>query len=260
MANKTRSLWSFLKLGRVFRRLGLPPWTFAGIGISAIWFTYLGTLIEKFIDDLITPGKIFNPTNYIPLLIMFLMPFIIIVLIGLWQTTSSQFLRRNPLEYGLNQPEGRKGLILLVSNPNSAMFAISYHYVTKGTLKKVWLLPSESGSSTEFGSSTMPVAEAIKTKCSENQYNIKIEIHPNGVSPADAQDTYDAVRRIFRLSGYEPHEIIADFTGGTKPMSVGMIMACLPVDRELEYVAYDGKHSHGPFITSYQHSAFDLIG
>lgn len=84
----------------------------------------------------------------------------------------------------------------------------------------------------------------------------------NGVSPADAQDTFDAVNRIFRSSGYEPEDIIADFTGGTKPMSVGMIMACLPAQRSLEYVSYNPvtKTSFGPYLIDYQHSAFDLIG
>jgi hypothetical protein len=43
-------------------------------------------------------------------------------------------------------------------------------------------------------------------------------------------------------------------------MSVGMIMACLRVDRELEYVSFNKPHSYGPFLVDYQYSAFDLIG
>ncbi|NJK52820.1 MAG: hypothetical protein HC936_08255 [Leptolyngbyaceae cyanobacterium SU_3_3] len=83
-----------------------------------------------------------------------------------------------------------------------------------------------------------------------------------GVSPGDSQDTFDLVNQIYRRSGYEPQELIADFTGGTKPMSVGMIMACLPSERELEYVSYtpETRQMHGPYRVDYQHKAFDLIG
>jgi len=87
-----------------------------------------------------------------------------------------------------------------------------------------------------------------------------------GVSAGDAQDTFDQVNRVYRVDASRlqlaAEEIIADFTGGTKPMSVGMIMACLPVDRSLEYVAFNqpAKRMSGPFLVDYQHSAFDLIG
>lgn len=82
------------------------------------------------------------------------------------------------------------------------------------------------------------------------------------VSPGDAQDTFDHVNRIFRIAGFSPQEIIADFTGGTKPMTVGMIMACLPRERDLEYVPFNpqSKQMHGPYLIDYQHGAFDLVG
>ena len=45
-------------------------------------------------------------------------------------------------------------------------------------------------------------------------------------------------------------------------MSVGMIIACLKRDRELEYVSFvsASKQSFGPFLIDYQHTAFDLVG
>ena len=32
-----------MKLGRVFRKMGLPMWTFIGVGMASIWFNYFGT-------------------------------------------------------------------------------------------------------------------------------------------------------------------------------------------------------------------------
>jgi hypothetical protein len=250
---------SRLQLGRIFRKLGLPPWTFVGIGISAIWFNYLGTLFEKLLRDLLK----LNPTpthwtDYLPPLIVFLVPFGIVLLIGVWQTVyfrdASGFVRR-----GLQQPDGKRGLILLVSNPESAMYAIAYH-ASQGRLEQVWLLPSDERDVEQFGMSTLPKAEEIRQRCAEQFPRLMVEVIKHRISPADSQDTFDQVNRIYRQCGYEPGEMIADFTGGTKPMSVGMIMACLPSERELEYVSYSGGRSHGPFVVDYQHRAFDLIG
>ena len=42
-------------LGRVFRKLGLPMWTFLGVGIAAIWFNYIGSLLERFTRDMDVP-------------------------------------------------------------------------------------------------------------------------------------------------------------------------------------------------------------
>ena len=36
-----------LRLGRILRRLGLPLWTFLGIGISTWLFDSLGTLMQQ---------------------------------------------------------------------------------------------------------------------------------------------------------------------------------------------------------------------
>lgn len=167
---------------------------------------------------------------------------------------------------GLLKPEGKKVLIILVSNPNSAMYAIEYHFKEMKTLKEVYLIPSNNNSSEQFGESSLKTAIDVKGRCEKLSEELvkylEVEIYETGVSPAEAQDTYDLVNRIFRQSDYEPSEIIADFTGGTKPMSVGMIMACLPAERQLEYVPFNPKTklSHGPFIIDYQHSAFDLVG
>jgi hypothetical protein len=254
-------------LGRIFRKLGLPAWTFIGIGVSAIWFSYAGTLLEKSVRDALGVNE-HSPLwlTYIPPVIVFLVPCSVIVVAYLWQRWKYPLSKLKWKGGKLIPPEGKKGLILLVSNKDSALFAIKYHYEIKKTLERVWLIPSNALSAETFGPSTRPTAGLIEMECKalaeKESRSLNVETHPTGVSPADSQDTFDYVRRIFRESGYEADELIADFTGGTKPMSVGVIMACLPAERELEYVSYNGetKKSHGPFLIDYQHRAFDLIG
>ncbi|NJL02196.1 MAG: hypothetical protein HC910_17125 [Spirulinaceae cyanobacterium SM2_1_0] len=165
---------------------------------------------------------------------------------------------------GQVKPEGKRGLILLVSNPNSASYAVEYHFVQKGTLETVWLLPSSDDESGRFGRSTRGTAEEIRAACealAQAQHRPLQVYILRGVSPGDAQDTFDAVQQIFRRSAYEPGEIVMDFTGGTKPMSVGAIMACLPAERQLQYVPLNRVtgQSDGPFLVDYQYSAFDLL-
>jgi hypothetical protein len=205
----------------------------------------------------------------------------IVVGLGLIVVMSLGFKLRRPLTQGrfisdgLTQPDGKKGLILLVSNPASAMFSIKYHYETKRTLETIWLIPSDDSQLIKFGGSSQDKAQEIQQRCEQFSMNLQktdaINNRPTlpplqvtllkGVSPADAQETFSTVNKIYRKSHYSADEIAADFTGGTKPMSVGMIMACLNRDRVLEYVSYNfvTKQSFGPYIIDYQHSAFDLI-
>ncbi|MEB3829922.1 hypothetical protein [Phormidium sp. CCY1219] len=133
------------------------------------------------------------------------------------------------------------------------------------------LSPSDDSQINQFGGSSQNKAEEIKRRCEDLQHNaianplnlppLQVQII-KGVSPADAQETFDAVNQIYRKSQYGADEIVADFTGVTKPMTVGMIMAGLKRDRVLEYVSYNPaiKKSFGPYVIDYQHSAFDLIG
>jgi hypothetical protein len=267
---KTKLKPKSIQLGRVFRKLGLPPWTLTGIGISAIWFNYLGGLFEKLLRDILnlhsTPV---HWSDYIPPIIVLLVPFGIVIILSLVLKNSK--ISNPSVLWGtaLQKPKGKRGLILLVSNVDSALFSIKYHLLHHNTLETVWLLPSDDTSNNTFGNSTKSLTDKIlgqaEALAKSIERPIKIEIHPHGVSPADSQDTFDAVNRIFRFSNYDTQEIIADFTGGTKPMSVGMIMACLKTDRELEYVAFNpsapsGQKMSGPYLVDYQYSAFDLIG
>jgi hypothetical protein len=70
--------------------------------------------------------------------------------------------------------------------------------------------------------------------------NWPIRLHPVYIDHLDAQAAYQAVQTIFtREAGEEgltQDQLIADITGGVKPLTAGMILAALTVGGALEYV------------------------
>lgn len=266
-----------LNFGRLFRKLGLPFWTLLGIGLSGVFVNYIGTLVQVLIQDWLLSRQVSERiANGLPPLLVLVAVVATVVALALWQGQRIVSVTKHFKPGGLAQPDGKRGLIILVSNADHALHAIRYHYATKGTLRYVWLIPSNDAESERFGKGTGETAKTIKARCealpSENPDQnatgrpLEAFILSQGASAGDAQDTYDLVNRVYRVDadrlGFEPGDVIADFTGGTKPMSVGMIMACLPTDRSLEYVALNPatRTMSGPFLIDYQHSAFDLIG
>lgn len=122
-------------------------------------------------------------------------------------------------------PPRFKGLIIMVSTPAIAREAIEYH---KEELQCCWLI-------------TTPEMKQRAEKLRE-QYEKAIPyviIRPM----ADMYDTrgcYQLVRDILQQEalrlGLESTEVIADITGGTKPMTMGMILACLEGKFPIEHV------------------------
>lgn len=255
-----------MSLGRILRKMGLPLWTFIGVGVSVTWITYVGKLAEKLLNRLFNiDGASWSLNYFLTETVLVCVPAIIVVAVWVWHKNEYNRRRMGLVRETLPQPTGKKGLILLTSKESHAMRAVEYHLQQMKTLKRVWLIPSDDSDVTRFGPSSRPQAGKIEALCNDLAQklgkSLKVEIL-DGVSPADSQDTYEFVNRIFKRSGFDTDEIIADFTGGTKPMTVGMIMACLPRDRELEYVPYNQSTGQmdGPFVIEYQHSAFDLVG
>jgi hypothetical protein len=75
-------------------------------------------------------------------------------------------------------------------------------------------------------------------------------------SAFDVQEAYRLIRRIYTEEatehGLAPEQIIADFTGGTKPMSAGMILACQ--DRwPMQYMfGREGEIASTPLLVRFQ--------
>lgn len=76
-----------MTLGRVLRRMGLPLWTFLGIGISAVWFNSLSALMEDVFRSGFTSLAWATPA-WLPRLLVFVTPFLFLVVVWFWQRSA----------------------------------------------------------------------------------------------------------------------------------------------------------------------------
>ncbi len=123
----------------------------------------------------------------------------------------------------------KRGLICLVSNRDVIDAAVKYH---ARKLEHLWLIAS---------SRTSEMAETLKAEYRDEQKTGDVQTHIIVLTNDDIyshEATEAQVERIYSdlPEGFAQDDVIADFTGGTKSMTAGMIMACLDADRPLEYV------------------------
>lgn len=126
------------------------------------------------------------------------------------------------------QPSKRVGLIVLVSpHRATAPAAISYHL---GTLRTCWLIASQD---------SLDVAKELQAEFAGQIEHIYFG-SKYLVDPDEVEDTYDLVTRILEneapAEGILARQIIADITGGLKPMTAGMALACLAKNRDMQYM------------------------
>jgi hypothetical protein len=153
------------------------------------------------------------------------------------------------------RPPRHRGLMVLVGTgragvdplSQSAGAAIAYHFrePSRAGLERCWLIPSgaEPPTDGQEGDQThdaaIVVARALERRCAEQ--GVAARIWP--VAEAfSIQDTYDLVQWLFAYDvpalGLAEHEVICDFTGGTKLMAAGMILAC-GARRPMQYMVRD---------------------
>lgn len=164
-----------------------------------------------------------------------LLAFLIAIGVGLW-VLATILGKPRPVEVVPQElrPPRFPGLIVLVgkgradAKPDelSHLPAIEYHLARdeagSKTLRVCWLI------ATAGKDGSVPVALAVQQRYTEHCTVLVEELS----SAFDLQEAHDVVRRIYleeaRKPGIEltPEQIIADFTGGTTPMSVGMVLAC----------------------------------
>ena len=131
------------------------------------------------------------------------------------------------------------GLIALVSHgpadETPAAVAIRFHYKGEDgsretpTLRHCWLLASP-GSATDN-------AEVLKKKYSTPELQIEVV----KIDDVDPHQVFDAVNRVYQAARELPSplsegDIVADLTGGSKPMTVGVALACATSGRRLQYL------------------------
>ena len=133
----------------------------------------------------------------------------------------------------------RRGLIWLLS-PGSVdhpAFAIGHHYGREEphALEHCWLIMTRGDQRIE--EARQALEERLKA------LGMEVKLHDVEVPRPDVESTYRAVDRIYQeelaSKGLLPEQVIADITGGLKPMTTGMALACLLRDLDLEYVETD---------------------
>ncbi|MFQ5813174.1 MAG: hypothetical protein ACE5I2_08315 [Anaerolineae bacterium] len=125
-------------------------------------------------------------------------------------------------------PPQFKGLILMVSGALPiAKEAIEYH---DETLQCCWLITTPAPKIKQH-------ADQLKEQYDDAIPYITIVPIENEY---DTKGCYELVRNIYQHEahrlGLESGEVIADITGGTKPMTMGMILACLEGEFPIEHV------------------------
>jgi hypothetical protein len=111
------------------------------------------------------------------------------------------------------------------------LFALAHHR-RGGGAAHCWLVMQEG---------VTPVRERfgeLSQRLTED--GVATRLHPVYVARPDTQAVYEAVRAVFEREAVEeglaPDRVVADITGGTKPMTAGMVLAALTTGSTLEYV------------------------
>jgi hypothetical protein len=120
-----------------------------------------------------------------------------------------------------------------------AYHAVQYH---RNALKHCWLVtspqpPDEPNPpvSTGGNQSAWMNAQDLKTSLEQDQIKVSmVEINPE--DPENIFESIDGIYKEARRAGIDEQQIVADFTGGTKMMTVGMVLACTSAGRAVEYM------------------------
>jgi len=135
----------------------------------------------------------------------------------------------------------------------------------KGKLKVCWCIygAEEESVKEEFPKRIKELKGALRKKNVRIPEDVKFEEVP--IIRPDAQYTFNAVNNIYqhRIQEYElkEHQVIADITGGYASMSAGMMRACSPFGRPVEYiyVPYIRDKSSGKIIRNDQEVSWKHI-
>jgi CRISPR-associated protein (Cas_Cas02710) len=149
--------------------------------------------------------------------------------------------------------ETLRGLIVFGSNRESntpAERAINYHWQNgSGKLQHCWVICTEA---------SLPFVEAMVHRLENNgrvqfhygHYSELKDDSGNSLSlmvpedrlddPNYIQDLVNAIYRDAGVKGLQESEVIADYTGGTKSMTAGMVLACVDPSRQLQYYSQQG--------------------
>jgi hypothetical protein len=207
----------FDQVARVF----FSPETFLPFMIGAIFLAVLGDAVSQILSKLV--GE--SVEAYFSIALGSVLIFG--VMVWLLGKILDKQLQSPQLNLDKQPPIKHRGLILLVSRPEPCKAAIDFH---SSVLERCWLICSPS---------TLPIANELK------QEFTKLKI----ADPIVVNDVYDPleffqkVKRIYSNlpQGWTGDDVIADFTGMTAQGSVGMVLASLSPEHQLQYTPAEFK-------------------
>ena len=241
----------------------------APLWVMASWL--LGALIFEKLKEFFSENTLFG----IPL-IYWMMIILGLILVGMYLISRYIYRQRHRpvIEMQEKQPVGKAGVILLVSKINPRqdvdkqqfeenlnkiknsnleelsiddfellissnlkppLKAIEFH-CKQGTLRDCWLISTQDDGQEKGSIDVPPILEKwckVRNPDGNVQYHYGEDLC---IHPRDYIKLWDLVDGLFESATYKPEHIIADITSGTKPMSVGVALACLPEKRTMQYM------------------------
>ena len=139
------------------------------------------------------------------------------------------------------RPDPHAGLVLLASpQAGTAPAAIRFH---KSTLKVCWFIASKDSLA-----SAKSLAEQFQQECPQVKFIVPGE--QDLIDPDQVADTYQRVVYIGTIGcsqfNLTKQDLIADITGGLKPMTAGMSNACLATGMDMQYMKAARKENGEP--------------
>jgi len=119
-------------------------------------------------------------------------------------------------------PYRRRGLIMLISNGQTARKALAWH---QATLEWCWLVCSEQ---------SMSLAVQLKAELQAEGKKADLVLINDVYDPLECRNKVDAIYMQLP-AGLNAADVILDFTGMTSMASVGSVLACLNEQRSLQY-------------------------
>lgn len=155
------------------------------------------------------------------------------------------------------KPPPMAGLVLLVGpgrrqaspTETAAEPAIEYHRARK-SLRVCWLVTSKEG-----------FEYALQLREQYQKLGITIPEPFKVNNPFDVRETFEVVSKIYREAvpqeGLQPNQVIADLTGATKPMTIGMALACTVNNRNypMQYMlggGYGAPYQTEPMLIKFE--------
>ncbi len=132
--------------------------------------------------------------------------------------------------------EPHRGLVWLLSpgNIDPLLFAMRQH---QPRLRHVWVIITDEPA-------IQNTLSSLREAVAREDWSVAVEVVP--IEAPDLACTFRAVEAIYERhvpdAGLAPGEVIADITGGLKPMTGGMTLACYLHGWPLEYLAAARDH------------------